>query len=76
MANLIAGKQIVPELIQDDFTAEKIVQEIEPLLPDGPPRESMMKELAWVHSLLAKQSEGGAIDRVAEVTLEMMRRVG
>jgi len=36
----------------------------------------MMKELAWVHSLLAKQSEGGAIDRVAEVTLEMMRRVG
>jgi lipid-A-disaccharide synthase len=73
MANLIAGKRIVPELIQGDFTAKNIVQEIERLLPDGPPRESMMEELALVRGLLAKQSEGGAIDRVAEVTLAMMR---
>jgi lipid-A-disaccharide synthase len=71
MANLIAGKRIVPELIQSDFTAEKIVQEIEPLLPDGPPRQSMMEELARIRGLLAKQSESGAIDRVAAVTLEM-----
>ena len=76
MANLIAGKRIVPELIQSDFTAEKIVQEIERLLPEGPPRQSMMEELARIRGLLAKQSEGGAIDRVAEITLERMRRVG
>ena len=42
MANLIAGKRVVPELIQDDFTASNIVQHLEPLLPDGPARESMM----------------------------------
>ncbi len=42
MANLIAGKRVVPELIQNDFTAANIVQHLEPLLPDGPPRESMM----------------------------------
>ena len=71
MANLIAGKRIVPELIQSDFTAENIVQEIERLLPDGAPRQSMMEELARVRGLLAKQSESGAIDRVAEITLEM-----
>jgi lipid-A-disaccharide synthase len=76
MANLIAGKQLVPELIQSDFTAEKIVQEIERLLPDGVPRQSMMEELARIRGLLAKQSEGGAIDRVAEITLERMRSVG
>jgi lipid-A-disaccharide synthase len=75
MANLIAGKRIVPELIQEDFTAEKIVQEIERLLPDGPPRQSMMEELAQVRGLLGKQSEGGAIDRVAEITLEILRFV-
>jgi lipid-A-disaccharide synthase len=75
MANLIAGKRIVPELIQDDFTAEKIVQEIEPLLPDGAPRQSMMEELARVKGLLGKQSAGGAIDRVAEITLEILRFV-
>jgi lipid-A-disaccharide synthase len=77
MANLIAGKQIVPELIQSDFTAENIVQEIERLLPDGPPRQSMMEELARVRGLLHPvQREVGAIDRVAAVTLERMRQVG
>ena len=45
MANLIAGKRVVPELIQNDFTAANIVQQLRPLLPDGPARESMMKEL-------------------------------
>jgi lipid-A-disaccharide synthase len=74
MANLIAGKRIVPELIQSDFTAENIVQQIKPLLADGPARQSMMEELQRVRGLLGQQSEGGAIERVAEVTLEMMRK--
>ena len=52
MANLIAGKLVVPELIQSTFTAANIVQQIEPLLPDGAPRESMMKELARIRGLL------------------------
>ena len=80
MVNLIAGRQVVPELIQSDFTAEKIVREIERLLPDGPPRQSMIEELAQVHGLLSARppssgaaSAGGAIARVAAVTLETMR---
>jgi lipid-A-disaccharide synthase len=78
MANLIAGKRVVPELIQKDFTAAKIVQQIEPLLPDGLPRESMMRELSRVGGLLrSRQGEkagddAGAIDRVAGVTLELL----
>jgi lipid-A-disaccharide synthase len=71
MANLIAGERIVPELIQSDFTTENIVQEIEPLLPDGPPRQSMMEELARIRGLLkTRQESSGAIDRVAAITLE------
>ncbi len=76
MANLIAGKRVVPELIQSDFTAENIVQQIEPLIPDGPARQSMMEELARTRGLLQKQSDSGAIDRVAEVTLQMIRPAG
>jgi len=72
MANLIAGKRVVPELIQHDFTAANIVQQIERLLPDGAPRQSMMEELARIRGLLSKQSAGGAIDRVAAVTLDML----
>jgi lipid-A-disaccharide synthase len=74
MANLIAGKRIVPELIQNDFTAANIVQQLEPLLPDGPPRQSMMQELQRVRELLSTGPSGegeadGAIDRVAAIAL-------
>jgi lipid-A-disaccharide synthase len=75
MANLIAGKRVVPELIQHDFTAQNIVQQLEALLPDGPPRESMMKELHAIRKLLAtgKPDKGGAIERVASITLDVIR---
>jgi lipid-A-disaccharide synthase len=80
MVNLIAGKQVVPELIQSEFTAENIVRQIERLLPDGPPRQSMIEKLARIHGLLNARpavsgaaSTGGAIARVAAVTLETMR---
>jgi len=76
MANLIAGKRLVPELIQNEFTASNIVRHLEPLLPDGPRRQSMMKELAAIRGLLSRtdetRSDGGAIGRVAEITLDLM----
>src|SRR6185437_12986576 len=52
MVNLIAQKRLIPELIQDEFTASNVVRELAPLLPDGPPRQSMMKELAELRGLL------------------------
>ncbi len=79
MANLIAQKRVVPELIQHDFTAANIVQQIERLLPDGPPRQSMMKELESIRENLssspAKGNTGvaGAIERVAAITIEQLQ---
>jgi len=79
MANLIAAKRVVPELIQNDFTAAKIVEQIRPLLPDGPPRESMMQELKAVGGQLRSRQPAaniqnpGAIERVAAVTLELLQ---
>ena len=81
MANLIAAKRIAPELIQADFTAANIVRELDRLLPDGPPRQSMMQELARIRGLLnarpADQNErsGGAIDRVAKITIGLIPSV-
>ncbi len=72
MANLIAGKRVVPELIQNDFTASNIVRELQLLLPDGPPRQSMMQDLQRVRALLIRPGEIDAIDRVADVALEML----
>src|SRR3984957_5197064 len=36
MVNLIAGEKIVPELVQDDFTAANVVTQLREILPDGP----------------------------------------
>ena len=78
MANLIAGKRVVPELIQSSFTAANIVRQIEPLLPDGALRESMMKELARIRGLLnprqgtPREELDTAISRVAAVTIELL----
>ena len=81
MVNLIAGKRVVPELIQSDFTAANIVQQIGPLLPDRAPRQSMMQELKAVRDHLGAgpASRGGlgagAIERVAAITLELLGAV-
>ena len=73
MANLIAGKRAVPELIQREFTASNIVRELQPLLPDGPPRQSMMQELQKVRAALVRPGEAsGAIDRVADIALAVL----
>jgi len=78
MVNLIARKRVIPELLQIDFTASNIVKELMPLLPDGPPRQSMMTELAELRGALrpgtgsGSQPAAGAIARVAEVTLDLM----
>jgi len=81
MANLIAGRRLVPELIQRDFTAQNILQHLQPLLPDGPPRESMIQGLTAVRvaltavrvNLTAHSEPGrnqGAIDRLAAAVME------
>ncbi len=77
MVNLIAGKRLVTELIQNDFTASNIVREVQRLLPDGGPRQSMMQELQRIHGLLNTLSAvpgkpGGAIHRVAAVALQLI----
>jgi lipid-A-disaccharide synthase len=71
MVNLIAGKRIVPELIQGDFTAENAVSHLVPLLGSGPARAQMQAELRKVAELL--RCEGSSIGRVARLTLQLLR---
>ena len=71
MVNLIAGRRIVPELIQGDFTAEQVVSHLRPLLDDESMRKQMQANLRQVGDLL--RSEGSAIGRVAQVTAQLLR---
>jgi lipid-A-disaccharide synthase len=64
MVNLIAGKKIVPELMQDEMTGERLAEETGRLLDDAPFRGTMKEELARVAAKLA--GEGDAIARAAQ----------
>ncbi len=81
MANLIAGKRVVPELIQRDFSPANIVQQLRRLLPDGPDRESMRMELGAireslrVHPANGKGEGPGAIERVAALVQKELEAV-
>jgi lipid-A-disaccharide synthase len=76
MVNLIAGKEIVPELVQQDFTAEKVVARISEILPDGQAREQMIEGLAAVRTLLRGPDASllHPADRAAEAIMAMLHR--
>lgn len=69
MVNLIAGTKVVPELVQHDFTAEKVVARLQEILPDGPARSTMIEGLAPVRASLRSPASHGeaAADRAAEI---------
>jgi len=53
MVNLIAGRAVVPELMQSEMTGENLARHALRLLPDGPERADMKEGLAEVRQKLA-----------------------
>ena len=66
LANVIAEKAGMPcpmtELLQEDFTAEKVLAALRPLLTDGVANAAARQSLADTMKLL--KSDGGAIGRI------------
>jgi lipid-A-disaccharide synthase len=73
MVNLIAEEEIVPELVQHDFTAPNVVAKLNAIIPDGPPRTRMLDGLGRVKSLLRAPGVQHPADRAAEIVLSMLR---
>jgi lipid-A-disaccharide synthase len=69
MVNLIAGRRVVPELIQDQFTSEAVVEEVRKLLESSAARDEMKAGLAEVRT---KLGPGGAIERAADIFAAML----
>jgi lipid-A-disaccharide synthase len=63
LVNLLAGRQVVPELLQQEASAERMAAEIEALLADASVRDLQLAGLREVRGLLG---EPGAPLRVAE----------
>jgi len=70
MVNLIAGHKIVPELMQDDATGERIAAEARVLLSDAEKRSEMKRALAGVRETLSTPEH--PMDRAARIALEYL----
>lgn len=71
MVNLIADKRVVPELIQSEFNAERLIEESRLLLNDRERYRSVVDELA---RLREKLGSPGAAERVADLAFSMMQQ--
>jgi lipid-A-disaccharide synthase len=68
LVNIVAGRKIVPELIQQNATVQKIVKAAEGLLYNDAARNAMKNDLSLVKGLLGVK---GASVNVANAVLAM-----
>jgi lipid-A-disaccharide synthase len=70
MPNIVAGHEIVPELLQGRATGERIAAAAQAILRDPARRTAMVEELRGVRRRLGR---GGAAGRAAAIAFEMLR---
>lgn len=70
MVNLIAGRRLVPELMQDEATGERLAAEAAVLLSDAKAREEMKRGLAEVREMLAAPEH--PMERAARIACEFL----
>ena len=71
LVNLVAGRELVPELLQENATGDNIAQAIQNLLKDEEEFNHLKHQLIALRNMLGG---GGASERVADLALEMLTR--
>ena len=71
MPNIVAGREIVPELIQDEADAPRIAAAARAILETPGQRATMVANLRAVRAQLGR---GGAAARAADIAVEMLSR--
>lgn len=69
LVNIVAGRKIVPELLQGKASAERIAEEVFTLFSDEELKKKLKRDLEEVSRSLGKS---GASERAAEAVLEFM----
>lgn len=80
MVNLVAGREVVPELIQQRFTPESVEAGVRSLLEDGAARQKMIADLSQVREQLRGElgkaaTEGQAAETAAARAARAVLRV-
>jgi lipid-A-disaccharide synthase len=76
MVNLVAEREVVPELIQDNFSATNVAMHLRSLLHDENRRQRMITDLTSVANKLGRTpgSHQTAIERVAGITMQLIQQ--
>lgn len=69
LANLMADRMIIPELLQEDCTADKIAATMQPLLMDASARASQCTDLADVAAKLGVNDAESPSEKAADIVL-------
>jgi lipid-A-disaccharide synthase len=72
MVNLVAGRKIVPELMQTDATGERVAAEAAALIENAGSREEMKRELRAVAAKLGTDDD--PIEKAARIVGEYLTR--
>jgi lipid-A-disaccharide synthase len=73
MPNLIAGRRIVPELLNDRFTPEALAAELTTLLGDTPMRAAQLADLNDLKSRLVVEGAASPIQQAIQRILPLLR---
>ncbi len=69
LVNIIAGKTVVPELIQDEASPEKIAAMVMDIITDSKRMADIKTELSKIRDMLGSP---GAAERTARLAFEML----
>jgi lipid-A-disaccharide synthase len=70
IVNILANQELVPELMQRNFTAAQVATRVEYLLDHPEAREEMIRGL---RALKPRLGQGGAIERAADSAVEVLQ---
>jgi lipid-A-disaccharide synthase len=73
LANLVIGQNIVPELVQDDCTPQRLADALVPLIGDTPERRRQVDAFPWLDAIMEIGSRAPAA-RAADIVLGTLRR--
>jgi lipid-A-disaccharide synthase len=68
LANLVIGENVVPEILQDECTAERLASELAPLIPDTPERQRQLAGFLRLDTIMEIGAGSPAL-RAAEIVI-------